>query len=355
MQPSAARIDRPGDAGELTISAIIPTFNSGQVVGDAIASALAQSHPTLEVLVVDDGSTDSTQAILEACAPPVRYIRQVNAGPSAARNAGAKLARGQWLAFLDADDLWLPTKLAEQLDHAVRSGAHAVLTGLFWPSEGGESIVAYSGSLRRDDLIAALLSRNVLAGGASTLLVRRTAFEVAGGFDESMTAAEDREFLIRLAASCVVSVLPVPLTRRRVGPVQFGGDPERLRSHGELILKRHARLISHRPTARFTLRQARARLWQRAGLQYLARGDHRRAGSALARAAAIWPFLADPWRAALNAMLGRLPQTRRFIAPDPTSPRATTPPSNSWSPGNPERSDDLPPPRLCRIRSPHDA
>jgi len=221
------------------------------------------------------------------------------------------LTRGQWIAFLDADDEWLPTKLASQLEYSRRCFAPAVLCGLYWPSDGAETIVTYHGSTHRDDLIAALLCRNVLAGGASTLLVRREQFEAAGGFDETMSAAEDREFLIRLSATCPVAVAPEPLARRRIGPVQFGGDPERLRIHGELILRRHAALIQHRRSACLTLREARARLWQRVGLQYLARGEPRRAGNAFVRAATLWPFLPDPWRAAVNALLGRLPRPGR--------------------------------------------
>lgn len=307
MSLSAAAIDASPRGPAPTVSVIIPTYNSGSVVTAAIASALAQSHPPIEILVVDDGSNDETGDVVRAFGLPARYIHQANAGPSAARNHGARLARGEWLAFLDADDEWLPQKLRTQLAHARRTNAAAILSGLYWPADGGETVVAYRGSTQRHDLIAALLCRNVLAGGASTLLVQRAQFDAAGRFDESMKAAEDREFLIRLAATCSIAVVPQPLARRRVGPVQFGGDPERLRRHGEMILVRHARLLGRRPSALLTLRQARARLWQRAGLQYLARGDRRRAGGALARAAALWPFLADPYRAAINALLGRLP------------------------------------------------
>ncbi len=278
------------------------------MVGNAIGSALAQSYPPLEIVVVDDGSSDATPELIGSLGGIVRNARQANAGPSAARNHGVRLARGDWVAFLDADDEWLPEKLASQLALARRTGAPALLSGLHWPVEGGETVVAYRGSTDRDDLIQALLCRNVLAGGASTLLLERDQFIAAGGFDETMMAAEDREFLIRLATTCAISVAPEPLARRRVGPVQFGGDPERLRIHGEMILNRHAHLIGHLPSARLTLRQARARLWQRAGLQYLARGDRRLAGGAFVRAASLWPFLADPWRAAVNALLGRLPR-----------------------------------------------
>jgi hypothetical protein len=311
LSPSAAATDlaqRPAIGPR--VSVVIPTFNSCTVVGHAIQSALAQSYPPLEVIVVDDGGSDATREVVESGGSFVRYAWQENAGPSAARNHGARLAQGDWLAFLDADDEWLPEKLAAQLELARRSGAPAVVSGIYWPLSGGETVVAYRESTNRDDLIAALLCRNVLAGGASTLLLKREQFIAAGGFDETMTAAEDREFLIRLAAACAICVTPDPLARRRVGPVQFGGDPERLRIHGERILKRHAHLLGHQPSARLTVRQARARLWQRAGLQYLARGERGRAGGAFVRAAALWPFLADPWRAAANALLGRLPRPR---------------------------------------------
>jgi glycosyltransferase involved in cell wall biosynthesis len=94
-----------------SVSAIVPTHNHGRFLGEAVRSALAQTRPPLEVIVVDDGSTDDTGEAVAALAGLIRYVRQENRGVSSARNRGAGLALGTLLAFLDADDLWMPEKL----------------------------------------------------------------------------------------------------------------------------------------------------------------------------------------------------------------------------------------------------
>lgn len=98
-----------------TISVVIPCFNGATFLSDAIASALVQTYPPIEVLVVDDGSTDCSADLAEAFGPPVRVVRQPNQGESVARNRAFAEARGDWLAFLDADDLWDPCKLERQI------------------------------------------------------------------------------------------------------------------------------------------------------------------------------------------------------------------------------------------------
>src|SRR5690349_3945565 len=96
-------------------SVIIPAFNAADYIGHAIHCALTQTVPPLEVLVVDDGSTDKTAEVVSQYPPPVRLLRQSNAGPGAARNHGAREARGEWLAILDADDGWFSHKMELQL------------------------------------------------------------------------------------------------------------------------------------------------------------------------------------------------------------------------------------------------
>src|SRR4051794_39734864 len=102
------------------VSVIIPASNASAYVVRAIESALAQSHPPLEILVIDDGSTDRTAEIVEALPAPVRLLRKVNGGPATARNLGASQARGDWLALLDADDVWYPDKLRQQLAYGLK-------------------------------------------------------------------------------------------------------------------------------------------------------------------------------------------------------------------------------------------
>src|SRR5687767_5658816 len=98
-----------------TVSVIVPAYNAAAFVAEAIDSALAQSHPELEVIVVDDSSTDDTPAVLQSYGNRITVHRQDNRGVSAARNTGAQLATGEWIAFLDADDVWRPDKITQQL------------------------------------------------------------------------------------------------------------------------------------------------------------------------------------------------------------------------------------------------
>ena len=110
----------------MSISVIIPAYNAEQHISRAIDSVLAQTHPADEIIAVDDGSTDDTGQILRSYGRQLRYIGQENGGAGAARNTGIKAARGEWIAFLDADDEWLPEKLKCQADHLRR---HSTFVG----------------------------------------------------------------------------------------------------------------------------------------------------------------------------------------------------------------------------------
>ncbi|MCD6393437.1 MAG: glycosyltransferase family 2 protein, partial [Planctomycetes bacterium] len=105
------------DKQSYTISVVIPAFNAEEYIGRAIDSVLAQTRQPDEIIVVDDGSTDNTAEVIKPYSPKVHYIHQENGGASVARNTGIEAATGQWLAFLDADDEWLPEKLSMQIEH----------------------------------------------------------------------------------------------------------------------------------------------------------------------------------------------------------------------------------------------
>lgn len=175
-----------------TVSAVIPAYNAAPFIARAIESVLAQTRPVLEVLVVDDGSRDETAVIAERFGPPVRVIRQANAGPSAARNHGARLSRGEWIALLDADDAWLPTKLERQsryFDDAAVGAVHCYVVD-------EPQRFRYEGELTFERLWE--LNRI----GTSTTVVRRTAWEALGGFDETaaLIGIEDYNFWLRMLA-----------------------------------------------------------------------------------------------------------------------------------------------------------
>jgi glycosyltransferase involved in cell wall biosynthesis len=113
-----------------TVSVIIPVYNGEKYLAEALESVLAQTHPIHEIIVVDDGSTDGSAAIAACYSPLVRVITTAHVGPPIARNHGADAATGEWLAFLDADDLWLPEKLQQQLAAAFKAGVSIAFGGV---------------------------------------------------------------------------------------------------------------------------------------------------------------------------------------------------------------------------------
>lgn len=230
-----------------TVSVIVPTFNRAGWLERTVWSALAQTVPPLEVIVVDDGSTDGTEAVARGLPAPVRYLPQANAGVGAARNAGAAAAAGDWLAFLDCEDLWRPEKLEVQFRAlADRPGAawavsDCTVIGLDdRPLPGRQGFrevfeVFHAGGPDPERHLAAFLERGtsggvptyggdlyaLLFGGniclPSSALVRRDAFEAAGGFDPAWRLAEETEFFHRLAAAAPGVVVMAPLVAYRVG------------------------------------------------------------------------------------------------------------------------------------------
>jgi glycosyltransferase involved in cell wall biosynthesis len=167
------------------VSVIIPVYNSERTIGNAIRTALAQDFAAYEVIVIDDGSTDSTPEIIMSFDSRVRYIRQDNRGPAAARNAGARVSRGEYLAFLDADDEWLPSKL-ERMVTALDDNPNAVLAfsnfiGI--DSAGGEFRRLYASNISIGDSNFGL-DDDVPLILPSCVVIRREIFEACGGFCE---------------------------------------------------------------------------------------------------------------------------------------------------------------------------
>jgi glycosyltransferase involved in cell wall biosynthesis len=189
------------------ISAVIPTFNRRDLVCRAIDSALAQSRPPDEVIVVDDGSTDDTRAAVEAYGHAVRYLHQANAGCSSARNHGVRAASGDWIAFLDADDVWLPAHLERMAAAVDATAGRAVLyfcDARYSESPGGPSLWEMCGlpaaedhALLEDASPWALMTRQpFLIPG---IVVRRDGYLRCGGSSERLPRRGDTHLLFKLA------------------------------------------------------------------------------------------------------------------------------------------------------------
>lgn len=199
------------------VSVIIPTFNYGRFVGDAVSSALAQTCPPHEIIVVDDGSTDGTAEALRSFDGRIRVIRQENQGVAVARNTGVAHASGDLLAFLDADDIWLPTKLEKQVQRFLDDPALGLVhcgvlevdperTPLRLILDGMEGWVA-------NEML--LFRRNVILGGGSAMVVSRAAFAAVGGFDRVLPPTEDWDLWYRVSRQFPVGFVPEVLLHYR--------------------------------------------------------------------------------------------------------------------------------------------
>jgi glycosyltransferase involved in cell wall biosynthesis len=182
-----------------SVTVVIPTFNYARYVQEAVDSALAQTVPPLEIIVVDDGSTDNTQEVMAAYTsnPRVRYLHQENFGLSAARNAGIRAARGEFIALLDADDRWKPEKLSRQLAEFTGQQVGLVYCGREVFDEHDTHDLNPADESKCELALEWLTISTLFC--PSSLIVRRRCFTKQGGFDESLRKVEDREMWIRLA------------------------------------------------------------------------------------------------------------------------------------------------------------
>ncbi len=201
-----------------SVAVVIPTYNYGRFILDAVRSVIAQTLQPSEIIVVDDGSTDETAAVVAAFGSGVRYIYQNNAGVCAARNRGVSESTSELVTFLDADDTWEPTNLEKQLARfesdeelglvhcAMREFDSETGETIRFHVEGGEDGVA-------DNLL--LWEGPVIVGPGGALTVRRKAFDHVGGFDTRMKVGEDWDFCYRVARVFKVGFVAEPLVNYR--------------------------------------------------------------------------------------------------------------------------------------------
>ena len=204
------------DSTPPAVSVIIPTFDRAELVGRAVASVLAQTHADLECLVVDDGSRDHTPEVLAAMGDPrLRVWRTQNRGVSAARNLGLAESRGEYVAFLDSDDEWLPEKLARQLAFMVDGGLSASHTEEIWMRGGRRVNPGARYAKPTGDIFTASLDLCVISPSCS--MFARSLFARVGTFDPDLPACEDYDLWLRVCLAVPVGFWPEKLTIRHGG------------------------------------------------------------------------------------------------------------------------------------------
>lgn len=216
-----------------TISVVIPCYNAERYIVATIESVLAQQRPGLEIIVVDDGSSDRSVELVRAAFPQVRVAQQANQGVAAARNHGIALAGGDWIAFVDADDIWLPGKLAAQLAQLAANPECRMnyCAWQVWPSDAPRPAPAYlaelaqrAGEHARWDGASGWVYPELLLDcvvWTSTVLAHRSLLDEIGGFDATLRLGEDYDLWLR--ASRVTPILRVarPYALYRIHPASI--------------------------------------------------------------------------------------------------------------------------------------
>lgn len=200
------------------VSVVIPTYNSAATVKEAIESVLAQTYSNFEVVVIDDGSTDETPSVMRQFGARIRSFRQENQGVSAARNTGIQRSRGEYVAFLDSDDLWLPEKLAEQISW-LEADPNLGLVYCDWAVVSGEAVLQNS---YLEDLPGAsgYVFDELIQSGAGFILtsgvvVRRSCLDDVGDFDKSLAIVQDCDLWLRISYRWKVRLVDKRLFTKR--------------------------------------------------------------------------------------------------------------------------------------------
>jgi glycosyltransferase involved in cell wall biosynthesis len=254
----------PGGCGNLrgvdSVSVVIPTRDRRAFVLEAVASVLAQRGVESEAIVVDDGSSDGTREALAPLADRIRYVEQEPRGVSAARNTGARLACGSWLAFLDSDDLWKPDKLARQLAfHARHPELDVSQTEEIWIRNGARVNPCRHHRKPAGDIFLPSLERCLIS--PSAVMLRRDLFLAAGGFDESLPVCEDYDLWLRLGSRLRFGLIEQALVVKRGGHADqlsrrfWGMDRFRVASLAGLLARETGIPPAHRVAAAAVLRR----------------------------------------------------------------------------------------------------
>ena len=258
------------------VSVIIPTYNCAQYLGQAIDSVLDQTFLDLEIIVVDDGSTDRTPEVSAKYSDHITYIRQPNGGNAAARNRGVVEARGRWLCFLDADDLWEPRKLERQLFDLLRHPEWMISFVRAWKFfETGDS-EPMPDAPSEGELWDRLVFYQPFGCSHTGMMVHRSCFEAVGGFDDALRLSVDWDLFIRLADRYRIRTMPEFLIHHRQHSSNTTGDAElRLRMYLACLNKHRRLFCSKRGMRRQWHESYGARLF-RFGRYYLKRGKYDR-------------------------------------------------------------------------------
>jgi len=282
-----------------SVSVVIPAYNSARYIAQTIESVLKQSYRPFEIIVVDDGSTDDTRSVLEKYRDWIIYIHQENAGEPAARNTGIRQARGDFIAFLDADDLWLPDKLKFQMDYFEKHPEVAlVYSDMKLFDETGivhQSVKEWLGMSPPCGYIFPELFTETLFG-SGTVFFRKACVDQVGFFDESFLVGSDYEMWLRMARHFEFGYVDKPLlmyrhhptmATRGLGKTLQNGIPWETKVINKILMLYPE---AKKELGRAVVRQRLARPFFYLGVSLLDHGDHAKARWLFARSLHQWPW-----------------------------------------------------------------
>lgn len=235
------------------ISVVIPAHNAAWCIAKALGSVLDQTLPPREIIVIDDGSNDDTSEVLARYGERIHAIHQSNGGLSNARNRGIEAARGDWVALLDADDYWLPTKLERQMCLAGRNpDVGFCSTSARVETPDGELLGYWDCPQTADPTLQVIFEHNAaVAGSGSAVVVRRDQLMTAGLFDESLRSLEDIDMWMRLAAICEYGCVEDPLTVITKRPDSMSGNLDVMRQSALTVMRKNRHLLPGELQGRF--------------------------------------------------------------------------------------------------------
>lgn len=223
------------------VSVIIPTYNFAKYVCEAVDSVLKQTYKNFELILVDDGSTDNTLERLKQYGNRISYLYQENKGLASARNKGIKASCGIYIAFLDADDIWLPKKIERQIEILEKDQTVSIVgCGCYFVDDDGIIIGKKFGNTEtsRNILLQDLMIRNVMTGSGSGVIVKKDCFDKVGFFDESLKSTEDRDMWARIIKYYNAAFVHEPLIKIRLRRNSLSTNVKQMKlSQRKFILK----------------------------------------------------------------------------------------------------------------------
>lgn len=289
------------------VSVIVPVYNRATLVGQAFDSILAQTYGNLEIIAINDGSTDNSLSVLKEYEQrwPAKFhiIDQPNQGQVAARNNGVQAARGKFIAFLDSDDRWLPKKLEWQLPKFTSDVGLVYCAVEFIDGEGEVVGTEQLDNSLQGNIYSQLLIKNRMTGG--TVVVRKNVLEDVGLFDPEFKAAENWDLWIRICKKYYAALVDKPLVQYRVHPDNMSKDFELMLAAKKNIMDKHCDRQSSDSMIAKSSALAEADYFYRLGVHQF---STERYGDALAsfwRVNAIEPFYEDSLVRMARCLIGR--------------------------------------------------